>query len=229
MAGFDAPFRRSELVGFFRWTDQLTGALAPAFPWLYHACHRTQLRLFHRRNKLFRRSTFEVEGADGGTGAYACVWAALQPWHQTHGHNHFGPLTIKMPVEVLTGRRFYVFERNLRGWTHYYLVQRETTSPLFGNRRASRLDPRMLFCSRKAGRRLVAKEATQYEIVLTKTVPLADARFIATDHDRCVPRVCSGASKRQSLKSINALVAAELEKLARRFPQQRSRILAAVR
>jgi hypothetical protein len=220
MGGFDTPFRHSELVGFFHWDNDLTASLKRKLPWVYHACHETQFRLFHRRNELFLRSMFEVIGGRDDSDSYECTWTSLHPWHVTHGHNHFGPISVKMPLDVLEGRRFYVFERDLRGWKHFYFVQRECKSPLFGmKRRADRISPSSLFRRQGAGGRLNVRADTHYEIVLTDSVGLKNAKFIATDHEWCAARQCSGREKVAALQTIDAELQLELEKLRKRFPQ----------
>jgi hypothetical protein len=230
MVGFDTPFRRSELVGFFRWDKELTESLDQNLPWLLHACHQKQFRLIHRRNELFLRSTFEVIGGRDGCDSYECVWASIQPWHQTHGHNHFGPITVKTPLSRLDERRFYVFKRDLRGWRHYYFVQREITKALFGTKHAAkRVTPSTFFQKLKSRGRLDEKSNTQYEIILTEGVKLRDAKFIATPHNRCATRQCTGRTKALALKSLGAEVRVEIEKLARRFPQFKRSILAAAK
>lgn len=228
MAGFDTPFRRSELVGFFTWDAALTESLCGNLPWLYHACHEKQFRLIDRLNSLFLRSSFEVKGGKDGCESYECVWTSLQPWHTTHGHNHFGPITVKMPLGALDGRRFYVFRRELNGWGRFYVVQRQAKCPLFGMKhRAKKIAPSSLF--QKAGPRggLDENARTQYEIVLTEAVPLTDARFIATDHEWCALGRCSGARKDVGLAALRTTVQAELARLANRYPQMKRRILAA--
>ena len=226
--GFDTPFQRSELVGFFVWNESLTESLIKRFPRVYHACHDKQFRMYHRRNKLFLRSNFEVLDRKGGGESYECVWTSLQPWHVTHGHNHFGPITVEIPLKVLDGRRFYVFERELRGWRHYYLVQRESTSPLFGAKyKAKRIEPSSLF--RKTGMcgQLTECANTQYEVVLTDMVPLGDCGFVATDHRRCALGVCKGMNKSEARQVLRATMQKELAKIARRFPQLKLEIYSA--
>lgn len=228
MIGYDTPFRRLELIGYFRWDEQLTESLRRKLPWLLHACHRQQFRAIHRSNELFLRSTFEVSGSREFD-SYECVWASIQPWHLTYGHNHFGPITVKMPLGNLDGRRFYIFKRDLGRWRHYYLVQRESTKPLFGKRhRAERISPSKIFQRLGSRGRLDARSGTQYEIVLTKPVDLTDAKFIATAHNWCALKRCSGNSKRSALESIDAEIRSEIEKLAKRFPQRKRSILAAL-
>ena len=228
MAGYDSPFRKLELVGVYRWDEDLTESLQDWSPWLYHACHQEQYQAFQRRNKLFLSSGFEVKGGHDETNLFECVWASIQPWHRTHGHNHFGPFLIKMPLSRLNGRRFYVFKRVLGKWTHYYFVQRENKSPLFGKGRGAELiSPSSLF--KKAGSRgaLTERLGIQYEIVLTEPVPLCDAKFVAINHRRCARTRCKGMLKNASRKILRAAVDAELTKIANRFPQFKSRILAA--
>jgi hypothetical protein len=225
MAGFDTPFWRSELVGFFTWTGGLSTSLSRNLPWLFHACHKKQYRSFQRHNELFLRSTFNVTGGKDDCDTYECVWASLQPWHETHGHNHFGPFTVKMPLSVLDGRRFYVFERDLGEWRHYYLVQRETKVSLFGPKyRATPLSPSTLF--QREGMRLNQRTQTQYEIVLTDPVDLSEARFIATEHCRCATGHCGGIGKSEAKQVLRETVCGELTRLARRFPQFKREIFA---
>jgi hypothetical protein len=228
MTDFDTPFRRSELVGYFRWDEELTESLSPNLSWLLHACHERQFRLIHRRNELFLRSRFEVRGGRDECDSYECVWASIQPWHRTHGHNHFGPITVKMPLSELDGRRFYVFKRDLRGWRHYYLVQRETTKALFGARFAAQsISPAGFFLKLKTRGKRGEKANTQYEIVLTEGVKLRDSKFIATAHNWCATKHCTGGTKKTALTSLKVEVQEEIEKLARRFPQFKRTILAA--
>ena len=224
MSVFAKPFQQSELVGHFLWNERLTNLLHRNLPWLFHACHEKPFRLFHRRNELFLRSSFEVIGSHDGCNIFECVWASIQPWHRTYGHNHFGPITLKMPLSQLNGRRFYVFKRYLRGWKRYYLVQRETTMPLFGvKHRAKKILPTSLFRKTASQKTFDEQPKTQYEIVLTEPVNLRTARFIATEHKRCAMGRCSGKTKDAGLELLNAEVQTELIKLAARFPQfQRS-------
>jgi hypothetical protein len=225
MAGFDTPFRWPEMVGVFRWNEALTERLWGNLPWLYHACHPKQFRQFHRRNTLFLRSTFAVAGSCEAS-TYECVWLSLHPWHQTHGNNHFGPITFKIPLDALNGRRFYVFKRELRGWTHVYIVQREKKAPLFGSEQAADgIDSTRLFLPLKRSSLLAERPSTQYEIVLTKSVPLSAARIIAADHPQCRLGRCHGYNKSEALEVIHATVEKELTRLADRFPQMKKMIL----
>ena len=228
MVSFSSPFRKAELVGYFTWDSDLTD-LFPRSSWIYHACHKKRFRMFERMDELFVYSHFNVLGSRDGCSTYDCAWASIQPWHETHGHNHFGPLTIKIPLSRLDGRRFYVFQRELRGWTHYYLVQRESKKPLFGTgSKAESIRPKLLFGKTKALAEMGFKARTQYEIVLTAPLRLKNASFIATAHNHCAMGHCNGIAKNIAKTTIGNTVHRKLEKLAARFPQFKSRILCGI-
>src|SRR5258708_6470904 len=116
-----------------------------------------------------------------------------------------------MPLSALDGRRFYVFQRELRGWRPYYLVQLENKSPVFGMKHcAMKTSPSSLFQRQGLQKRLGVQSGTQYEIVLTESVRLTDAKFIATDHEWCAFRRCSGTDKKAALTALDAVVKAEI-------------------
>jgi hypothetical protein len=224
MAWYDSPFRREELVGYFRWTNELTDSFEKKRRWLYHACHKREIRHFLRRNSLFLRSQYEVVGGQDGCRFYECVWAAIQPWHISHSHDHFGPFTIKMPMSGMAGRRFYVFNREVKGTSRYYLVQRESKKPLFGKKhRAERLDPASLFA--KDGGSLIFRDRTQYELILAGPMSLKKAKFLVTDHRTCVGRKCETPITKEDVSFVlESELIAELDRLIYRFPQFKKKI-----
>src|SRR4051794_21193790 len=117
MPNFDSPFTFDELRGYFRWSSDLSRLLAASNRWMYHACHEDHLKRFDKANEMWLRSRFNVDTGDE-IERHECSWLSLQPWHLTHGHNHFGPWTIQLPIDLLEGRTFYVFRRLIRGWRH---------------------------------------------------------------------------------------------------------------
>jgi hypothetical protein len=221
MPSFTSAFVPRELVGWFRWDEDLTDRLAavrPSRSWLYHACHLPRLRSYDRAGKLYLGSHFNAI-ANQNILTTDCIWLSLQAWHLSHGHNYYGPFTIKVPLDNLDGRRFYVFERSLNGWHRYYLVQREDIKPLFGKGKgADHIDPTILF--RRAKSKLDHCDQTQYEVVLTEPVSLKRHKYRATAHQACVSSACGGrVSEREAKAKLRGLLDTKLEELERIFGQ----------
>jgi hypothetical protein len=223
MPNLDDPFCQAELRGFFTWDADLTEDLATHDPWFYTAMHEAKLRKGIRLGKLIPKSSFNVEINEESQPAEPCVWFAMQDWSCWKSCNHFGPFVVRIKLRELEQRRFYVYERGrIKSWKRFYFVQREERTALFSTP-AKRIDPRTLFKHERNGS-YTAASLTQYEIVATESVSLANAKVEATAHEWCgagVDHCYARLDRRSSVEKLSEILGHELmpETGPRRFPK----------
>jgi hypothetical protein len=206
----DAPFVPKEFKGYFRWNSELSERYGDP---LYHACHEQELAVNLAAGCLLPRSDWEIEWPGLGVRKAQGVWAGLNDYYARS--NHYGPCLITLPVTVLDGRSFLVFNRPTSPSRNVYtFVQHDSPFPIWLERMKDWKEVQAEVFFQRSGPRLYLRrqndrKATQdgYRVLLTSPLPLAEASYQGVPHGWCAVEGCSGATREQAIAMVNRVCA----------------------